>query len=212
LTAEYGNREWRLDHDPIAVLIQTILSQNTSDQNSNRAFTSLASQFTGWDKVATASTSKIEESIRFGGLAKVKAVYIKQALMEIRQRRGKLSLEFLKELTVDKARNWLIRLPGVGMKTASCVLLFSLGMPALPVDTHVSRLSRRLGLISSKEPIDKAHKVLENIVTRNDVYAFHVLLIEHGRKICKAQCPRCSRCVLQNICPSYEELSKCEFT
>jgi endonuclease-3 len=210
LTDEYGNREWKLDPDPIAVLIQTILSQNTSDLNSHRAFASLITSFGSWEKILTAGIEQIADSIRFGGLAEVKARYIKQALMEIKHRRGKLSLEFLKRLSVDEARGWLIQIPGVGMKTASCVLLFSLGLSALPVDTHVSRLTRRLGLTDSKIPIDKISKLLESVVPKKDVYVFHVLLIEHGRRVCKAQHPRCSQCILQSICPSYEKLSKLE--
>ncbi len=208
LTEGYGNREWHLDHDSIAVLVQTILSQNTSDQNSRRAFAALVASFGSWEKILIASIGQIADSIRLGGLAEVKARYIKQALVEIKRRRGQLGLEFLRQLPVDEARDWLMQLPGVGIKTASCVLLFSLGMPALPVDTHIARLARRLGLIDSKTPVDKAHNLLESTVSKKDVYAFHVLLIEHGRKVCKAQRPRCPNCILQNICPSYEELNR----
>jgi endonuclease-3 len=208
LTAEYGNRQWQLDPDPIAVLVQTILSQNTSDRNSHRAFESLRYSFRKWQDITDAGIDNIAASIRAGGLGEIKARYIKQALENIKRRQGKLELDFLKQFTIDGARDWLTRLPGVGMKTASCVLLFSLGMPALPVDTHISRVARRLGLIDNKISIDKAHKVLENIIPKNYVYSFHVLIIEHGRKTCKAQRPHCSRCVLQKICPFLEELSK----
>ncbi len=208
LSRTYGHREWQLNHDPVSVLVQTILSQNTSDRNSHRAFASLTASFGNWQDVFNASISEISDSIRPGGLGKIKAKYIKQALEAIRLKRGDLELDFLKQLTVDEARDWLIQLPGVGMKTASCVLLFSLGMPALPVDTHISRVAKRLGLIDSHASADKAHKVLESIVPHNVIYTFHVLLIEHGRKVCKAQRPRCYQCVLQKICPSYEELSK----
>lgn len=208
LTAAYGNHDWHLDPDPIAVLVQTILSQNTSDRNSHRAFTSLTSLFRKWQDVADAGIDDIAASIRGGGLGEIKSRYIKQALKDIEHRQGKLELDFLKQFPLEEARTWLTRLPGVGMKTASCVLLFSLGIPALPVDTHISRIARRLGLLDSKISIDKAHKVLENIVPKNDIYSFHVLIIEHGRKICKAQHPYCHQCVLQKICPSHEELSK----
>jgi endonuclease-3 len=208
LITEYGNRQWQLDPDPIAVLVRTILSQNTSDRNSHRAFESLRYSFRKWQDIPDAGTDDIAASIKAGGLGEIKARYIKQALENIKRRQGKLELDFLKQFNIDGARYWLTRLPGVGMKTASCVLLFSLGMPALPVDTHISRVARRLGLIDSKISIDKAHKLLESIVTQNDVYSFHVLIIEHGRKICKAQRPHCSRCVLQKICPSFEEFSK----
>lgn len=208
LTTAYGYREWQLNHDPIAILVQTILSQNTSDRNSHRAFASITTSFSNWEKVTDASISQIADTIRAGGLGEIKARYIKQALEAIRLKRGILELDFLKHLTVDEARDWLVQLPGVGMKTASCVLLFSLRMPALPVDTHVSRVARRLGLIDGKTSIDKAHKLLESIVPQKDIYAFHVLLIEHGRKVCKAQRPQCPHCVLQKICPSYRELSR----
>lgn len=208
LITEYGYREWQPDHDPISMLVQTILSQNTSDRNSHRAFGSLKASFDNWKKVADASISRIADSIRAGGLAEIKARYIKQALDAIKLKRGNLELDFLKRLTVDEARDWLLQLPGVGMKTASCVLLFSLGIPALPVDTHIFRVARRLGLIDAKATVDKAHKILESIVPHDTIYAFHVLLIEHGRKVCKSQRPRCRLCVLQKSCPSYEQLSQ----
>lgn len=207
LTTEYGHREWRPNHDPISVLVQTILSQNTSDRNSHRAFTSLTASLGSWDNIASASLSQIADTIRAGGLAEIKAKYIKQALEEIKCRRGKLELNFLKQLTADKARDWLMQLPGVGKKTASCVLLFSLGVPALPVDTHIFRIAKRLNLLDSKTNADKAHETLKNIVPQDSIYPFHVLLIEHGRKICKAQHPHCHRCVLQKICPSHGEIS-----
>lgn len=209
---EYGNREWQHDDDPISVLVQTILSQNTSDRNSHRAFASLITSFKNWERVAEASITQVADTIRPGGLAEVKARYIKQALQEIKRRRGELNLEFLKQLSVDAARDWLMQLPGVGMKTASCVLLFSLGMPALPVDTHVSRVARRLGLLDGKISIDKAHRLLEGIVPPNHVYTFHVLLIEHGRKVCKAQRPQCPHCVIRKICPGYREFSRLSTT
>jgi endonuclease-3 len=202
LTAEYGNREWRTDEGPLLVLVQTILSQNTSDRNSGRAFDALLATFDDWEKMADASTSEIADSIKIGGLGEVKARYIKQALEEIRQRRGNLSLDFLRQLPLEEARDWLKQLPGVGTKTASCVLLFSLGMPALPVDTHVFRVVKRLGLVDAKASVEKAHQQLESLVSPKDVYKFHVLVIEHGRKVCKAQHPRCDLCVLCKLCPS----------
>jgi endonuclease-3 len=205
LSAEYRERKWRRGRSPIAVLVQTILSQNTSDRNSGRAFEQLLASFGSWEDVANASVSEISNSIKGGGLGVVKAGYIKQSLEEIRGKRGGLELDFLRKLPADEARDWLRQLPGVGMKTASVVLLFSLGMPTLPVDTHVFRVAKRLGLIDSKVSIDKAHVLLERLVPPRDVYQFHVLLIEHGRKVCKAQRPRCRECVLARLCPSYEK-------
>ena len=204
LSGEYGKRRWRPRQSPIAVLIQTILSQNTSDRNSGRAFEQLLASFGSWEDMANASVGEISHSIKAGGLGEVKARYIKQALEEIRRRLDGFELDFLRKLPVDEARDWLRQLPGVGMKTASCVLLFSLGMPALPVDTHVLRVAKRLGLVDSKTSAEKAHKLLEGLVPPHDVYQFHVLLIEHGRKTCKAQRPRCKECVLRGLCPSYE--------
>jgi len=204
LSAEYGQRKWRPRQSPVEVLVQTILSQNTSDRNSGRAFERLVASFGSWEDMADASVGEISRSIEAGGLGEVKARYIKQALGEIRRRLDGFELDFLKKLPVDEARDWLRQLPGVGMKTASCVLLFSLGMPALPVDTHVLRVAKRLGLIDSKISAEKAHKLLEGLVPPQDVYQFHVLLIEHGRKVCKAQRPRCKECVLREFCPSRE--------
>ena len=205
LSAEYGQISWRRGESPVTVLVQTILSQNTSDRNSRPAFKRLLVSFPGWEEIADAGVAQICEVIKAGGLGTVKAGYIKQALLEIRRRRGGFDLEFLKDLPLDEARDWLRQLPGVGMKTASVVLLFSLGMPALPVDTHVFRVTKRLGLIDSKVSVEKAHKLLEQLVAPVDVYQFHVLLIEHGRRTCKAQRPHCTECVLASLCPSYEK-------
>jgi len=205
LVKVYGDREWILNDDPIGELIRTILSQNTSDHNSYLAFGTLKSRFKDWEHVADASPTAIANTIRAGGLAKIKANYIKQALKEIKRLRSNLNLSFLKEYSIEDARSWLMQLPGVGMKTASCVLLFSLGMPAFPVDTHVARVARRLGLIGAKISADKAHLLLESLVHPELVYKCHVLLIEHGRKTCKSQRPLCTSCVLQGICPSYDK-------
>ena len=205
LSAEYGKRNWQRRQSPIAVLVQTILSQNTSDRNSGQAFEQLLASFGSWEDMADASVDAISHSIKAGGLGVVKARYIKQALEEIRRRRGDFELDFLGRLPVDEGRDWLRQLPGVGMKTASCVLLFSLGMPALPVDTHVFRVAKRLGLVGSRVSVEQAHRLLEGLVPPQDVYRLHVLLIEHGRRTCKAQRPRCEDCVLRMLCPSYEE-------
>jgi len=200
LISEYGERDWRPHDSPLNVLVQTILSQNTSDANSRRAFHSLLASFPSWEKVASADVYQIASAIKGGGLAGVKARYIKQALGEIQRRRGRLELDFLHSLPLEQARDWLMQLPGVGTKTANCVFLFSLGRPALPVDTHVYRVARRLGLIDARATVEKAHKILERLVPADKVYAFHVLMIEHGRKVCKAPRPRCSVCVLKSQC------------
>jgi endonuclease III len=203
LSAEYGEREWRLKKDPVSVLVQTILSQNTSDTNSDRAFESLRNRFSSWKKVADASIDTLAESIKQGGLSQVKARYIKEALGKIILERGNTDLTFLKNLDPKDARDWLMKLPGVGQKTANCVLLFSIGMPVLPVDTHVFRVTKRLGLIDSDTKIEDVPEKLEGKIPSKLVYAFHVLVIEHGRRICIARFPRCRICVLGNICPSF---------
>jgi endonuclease-3 len=202
LRKEYGLRRWQPDRDPVSTLIATVLSQNTSDTNSKRAFNSLIGCFGVWESVGAATVEEIAECIRAGGLAEVKAKRIKLILERIQEQQGHLDLSFLEALPLSEARSWLRQLPGVGPKTASCVLLFSLGKPALPVDTHVFRVARRLGLIDLKASPGRAHELLEKLVPPADVYTFHILMIEHGRRICKAQRPRCHLCVLQEPCPS----------
>ena len=203
LKEEYGAPQWQPGYDPISVLVQTILSQNTSDTNSSGAFASLLNSFGSWENVADTDIHAIERAIRHGGLGRVKAMRIKQAFEEIKRKRGRLELDFLSQLSLSEARDWLEQLPGVGLKTASCVLLFALGMPALPVDTHILRVARRSGLISSKASLEQAHQLLGELVPQQEVYQFHILLIKHGRRVCRAQRPLCPRCVLKEECPGY---------
>ena len=202
LAEEYGDIRWSRHHDPLSQLIVTILSQNTSDHNSRRAFDNLVSRFDIWEAVADADAADIADAIKSGGLAKVKAPRIKQILDDVRSQRGSLDLEFLGELPVAEAKAWLEGLPGVGPKTAACVLLFSLGKPVLPVDTHVHRVAQRLGLIDAGTSAEKAHEILGAMIPEEDVYQFHIHMIEHGRRVCKAQSLRCHRCVLLQVCPS----------
>ena len=202
LKGAYGVPKRQPDSDPVSVLVQTILSQNTSDTNSGGTFQSLLASFDNWEMVADAGVDDIACCIRCGGLGRIKAQRIKHSLGEIRRRRGQLELDFLAELAPSDAEDWLQELPGVGLKTARCVLLFSLGMSALPVDTHIRRVSKRLGLINAKASLDEAHQALGEVVPPDDVYEFHVLLIEHGRKTCHAQRPNCQDCVLKKICLS----------
>lgn len=203
LGREYGIPEWQPHSDPLSVLVKTILSQNTSDINSGSAFQSLLDSFDNWEEVIDADVGTIAHCIRCGGLGRIKAQRIKQALGEIVKRQGKLDLDFLSRLSPSDAENWLLKLPGIGLKTARCVLLFSLGMPILPVDTHILRVSKRLGLISSNASLHEAHYILGEVVSPADVYQFHILVIQHGRKICQARHPNCNDCVLKKICRSY---------
>jgi endonuclease-3 len=201
LTVFYGEPEPRPDQDPLSELIQTVLSQNTADVNSDRAYASLMERFgSDWEAVRTAPTSEIADAIRIGGLAEIKAARIKAILEEIESRLGELDLTFLRSIPLDEGRAFLRSLGGVGPKTAACVLLFSCGKPALPVDTHVHRVSQRLGLVSPKATAEQAHALLEAMIPPEEVYRFHMNLIRHGRQICKAQRPRCYECPVADLC------------
>jgi endonuclease-3 len=201
LRAYYGSPAPRRTDGPLAELVQTILSQNTSDVNTERAFASLWSRFGDWQAILDAPTPAVADAIRSGGLAEVKAPRIKGVLAAIQQDRGELSLDFLADMPLDEARTYLTSLGGVGPKTAACVLLFALGMPALPVDTHVYRVSKRLGLIGERISAEAAHRLLEAAIPPAETFDAHMLLIQHGRVVCKALRPRCEACPLDPICP-----------
>lgn len=198
----YGPQPWRLRNEPITELIETILSQNTSDLNSHRAFGSLWERFGSWRAIQEAPVDEVATAIHIGGLSRVKAPRIQAVLEELQRRTGGWDLSFLRDLPLPEAKAWLRSLPGVGPKTAACVLLFAVGLPALPVDTHVYRVARRLGLIEQRLSPDEAHDALERLVAPEQVYEFHMLLIQHGRRLCKAPRPLCHACPLNDICPS----------
>ena len=200
LRKQHGAPVRRPRRDPLSELIAALLSQNTSDANSERAFANLVSSLGSWERVAQADVDNISEAIAGGGLNRVKAPRIKAILQRIDKEKGSLDLGFLKKMPLDEARTWLESLPGVGPKTAACVLLFSLGRPALPVDTHVYRVSRRLGLIGAKVSPDNAHRVLGKMVAPDDVYEFHMNMVRHGRKVCRSQSPLCGGCLLNKGC------------
>jgi endonuclease III len=202
LEQRYGSREWHADREPVDVLVETILSQNTSDANSGRAFASLKASFDSWEVVASAPVERVAQAIKSGGLSRIKAVRIRQVLEQIDKEQAGISLDSLKSMRMAEAEACLMRLPGVGHKTASCVLLFSLGKPSLPVDTHVFRVARRLGLIDSRVSVEKAHTVLQEQIPPSKVYQFHIHMIEHGRQVCRARKPRCDACILSDVCPS----------
>ena len=177
----------------------TVLSQHTSDANSERAFESLGRRFASWDEVLVARPQEIAAAIRAGGIANVKALRIQAILAEIERREGALDLARLNELNDEEAEGYLRSLPGVGPKTAACVLLFSLGRDAFPVDTHVQRVAARLGLIEGMAA-DAAHEALARLVPPELRYEVHMQLIAHGREVCKPRLPACSRCALFDLC------------
>lgn len=201
LAALYGTPVATASGDGVAELILTILSQNTADTNSGRAFVHMMRAFESWDAIADADIETLVASIQPGGLAQQKAPRIQFVLRAIRERGHGWDLGWLRDLPPGEAKTWLRGLPGVGPKTAACVLLFALGLPALPVDTHVERVSKRLGLIPESVPADKAHDLLEALLPESDYYRFHMLLIKHGRRLCTARSPSCSLCPLEPDCP-----------
>ncbi len=188
--------------DAVAELVLTMLSQNTADTNSGRAFTQLLRAFPSWEAIAEAPPEAVVAAIQIGGLAPQKAPRIQAALRAVGERSPAWDLQFLREAPLEDARAWLRALPGVGPKTAACVLLFALGLPAMPVDTHVERVSKRLGLIPEKLSAEQAHAALEALVPPTAYYRFHMLFIKHGRRTCAARRPACGRCPLADGCPS----------
>ncbi len=206
LIGEYGEPEWRQHLPPVDELVSTILSQSTSDTNRDKGFYALKERYSNWELVIDAPVEDIRDTIRPAGLANQKAPRIQNALRTVREETGEISLDFLNELSRDEAMDWLVALPGVGPKTASIVLLFAFGRPAFPVDTHVHRLTKRLGLIGPKVNADKAHGLLESMGDADTYYAYHLNLIRHGRQVCQARNPRCADCFLQEECDYFQNL------
>jgi endonuclease-3 len=190
--------------DPLDELINTILSQNTNDLNRDRAYHALRAKFPTWEAVRDAPLPQVMAAIKSAGLANQKGPRIQQVLRRITEERGELELNFLRDWPADEARTWLMSLDGVGPKTASIVLLFALGKPAFPVDTHIHRVTGRLGLIPPKTSAEKAHEILEELVPPEWYHSFHLNVIEHGRQVCKAQRPLCERCALQKHCDYFQ--------
>lgn len=201
LFAAYGEPENSRSGDPVSGLVATILSQSTTNINSDRAFASLRDRFPTWQQVVDAATGEVEEAIRSGGLARMKAPRIQGVLQAIHARFGGFDLSVLETLPRDEARHLLMGLgEGIGPKTASCVLLFSLDVPAFCVDTHIQRICARLGLIGARDSAEKAQHMLEATVPPEDTYAMHVDMIQHGREVCRAGRPRCHVCPLYELC------------
>lgn len=205
LAALYGFPTWRQHKLPVDELVDCILSQSTSDTNRDRAFALLKANFPTWEAVRDADTEAVIEAIRPAGLANQKAPRIQAVLRTISEQKGSITLDFLDTLPVADAKAWLTSLNGVGPKTAAIVLCFAFGKPAFPVDTHVHRVSQRLGLIGPKVTPDQAHAIMEAIVPPETYYQAHLNIIEHGRKVCQARRPLCERCPLTAWCDFYQQ-------
>ena len=202
LSARYGVYEQVPRYDALDELIFTVLTQNTSDINAERAFDRLRSEIPGWRAVMEASEQAIASAIHHGGMANQKSVRLKAILRAIESDRGWLSIDFLRDWGLEEARGWLMALPGVGPKTAAVVMSFALGMPAFPVDTHIHRVALRLGLIPQKTTAEAAHALMESATPAGDRFQLHMQLITHGRQVCKARRPLCEDCPLNARCPS----------
>jgi endonuclease-3 len=192
----YGRPQARPHGEPVEELMRTVLSQNTNDRNRDVAFDRLRQRFPTWGQVREAPVEEVEEAIRPGGLAYTKAPRIQ----EILRRLGDDDLQWLRDAPREESIAYLVELPGVGRKTAACVLIFSFGLPEIPVDTHVERVGKRLGLISPGASFDQAHDEMRAIVDAQDAWELHINLIAHGRAICRPR-PRCDECPLLRMCP-----------
>ncbi len=206
LAKVYGDRRWQRHAEPIDELIATVLSQHTNDINRDKAFEQLKRRFPSWKQVLRAPVRTIASAIKPAGLSNQKAPRIKAILQRIAKANdGNLSLEFLKEMPTGEALAWLKNLPGVGPKTAACVLLFSFGKPVFPVDTHIFRISKRLGWLDERVTEAKANELLDQIVPNEIKYRLHLNMIAHGRQICRPQKPKCQDCVLKNLCEHFRK-------
>lgn len=209
LAALYGRPQWRApDHTALDELVDCILSQSTNDANRDRAFDALKAAFPDWETVMNAAVAAIVDAIKPAGLANQKAPRIQTVLRKIYVERGELRIDFLRDLPLEEARSWLTNLDGVGPKTAAIVLCFAFNRPAFPVDTHIHRVSGRIGFIPPKMSADKAHPYMEALVPPEDHYPFHLQLIWHGREICQARRAACERCPLTSICDYYLNVVK----
>ena len=203
----YGEPIWRNPLPPVDELVSTILSQNTNDVNRDRAFEALRAKFATWEQVRDADEYEVIETIRVAGLANQKGPRIQQVLHDITAERGSLDLSFLADMPLEEARTWLTKFNGVGPKTAAIVLCFSLNRPAFPVDTHVYRVTGRIGLRPEKMTVEQAHPYLENLLPPETYFAAHLNIIRLGREICAARKPNCPLCPVRALC-DYEPKTK----
>lgn len=207
LETAYGRPDGGVGKDPLSELIFTVLSQNTSDLNRDRAWTSLWRAFASWHAIATAPRRRLEEAIRVGGLAPTKSRVIQETLRRVRRTEGDYTLDRLRGLGMDEVEEFLQSFKGIGLKTIRCVQVFSLGLPAFPVDTHIFRITKRLGFVPAKADPRTAHRIMQAITPASETLPFHINLITHGRRVCKAQRPLCSVCVIKRSCVYYREVS-----
>jgi len=206
LLAVYGEPTWRDRKPPVDELVSTILSQNTNDLNRDRAFETLRKRFPTWEAVRDAKPRQVVSAIRVAGISNQKGPRIQAALRAITDERGRLELDFLRKQPPEAVRAWLLQIEGVGPKTAAIVMQFALDMPAFPVDTHIHRVSGRIGLRPPKAGREKSHEILAGLFAPETYYAAHLNLIRHGREICKAGRPRCEQCSLTDLCDYYAGL------
>lgn len=206
LADKYGSPTWRPHLKPVGELVCTILSQNTNDVNRDIAYNSLLEQYPTWEEIRDAPENLVIKSIKYAGLANQKGPAIQNALRVITEERGQIELEFLKSMSPQEATDWLVKLKGVGPKTSAIVLLFSLDMPAFPVDTHVYRVTGRLGIRPENMTAAKAHTYLADQFEPETYYPIHLNLIRLGREVCKARQPICQECPLTQICLYYANL------
>jgi endonuclease III len=206
LERAYGVPENRRASDPLAMLIQVILSQATSDINSERTYAALKRHFPSWDALARARESTIADTIRSGGLANQKAVVIKSILRQIKAEHGTLDLSFLHKLSAEEAVRYLQQFRGIGPKTIACTLLFACRTEVFPLDTHIFRVLRRVGLIPQKCTDARAHEIMNAVVPPGKFYSFHVNLIRHGRALCRPRDPLCERCPIVEYCDYGQQL------
>ncbi len=200
LAARHGARTWDGPGDPVGGLVGTILSQNTTGVNSREAFRRLREALPTWDDVANAPVKEVEQAIQTGGLARQKAPRIIEVLRQIREDQGRLSLALLNDMPVADAMRYLTSFRGVGPKTAGCVLMFDLGLHVFPVDTHVHRISRRLGWVPDKASAEKAQDLLEALIPGEAKYQLHINMVSHGRALCRPRIPGCDDCPIADFC------------
>ncbi len=200
----YGYPTWRSHLSPVDELVSTILSQNTNDTNRDRAFDSLTKRYGSWEAVRDAPAADVIEAIRSAGLSNQKGPRIQAALRYLTETQGTITLDFLAEMDIAQAKAWLTGINGVGPKTAAIILLFAFNRPAFPVDTHVHRVTQRLGLIGPQTTAEQAHEELEKIIPPEQFLAAHLNIIRHGREVCHARRPNCEECPLTVYCEYYQ--------